>query len=516
MSSEFAVIYMLSAIVLSSVLSFYAWRNKTTRGHRYFALSCMVTIPWMAGEVIGRLTDTYNWQWFGEWLRYFGAMPLPVLLLMFIRQYFGRELSKREVRWLLIIPAISWLVMITDPFHGLFFVSTEVEPFVRMKVEYGIYFWAIHTPYSYILLVWCLLTVIMELSRASSHYRQQIMLLLLSMCVPIAVNMLALLGVVGKITPYSFPVFFSIMAYAIFRLQFLKSNPIAYETVFETIHDGVLILDNYDIVRDVNPAAETELGISASEAVGTNLRHLMGRIDGGTELYDRDARNLGELAVETDGQMRYLLLDSIPISGALSDVPDGRIVTIRDNTDRHMHQLSLEAMAFHDPLTRLANRRKFEEEVERAIDASNANNKGFCILYFDLDRFKVVNDTLGHDVGDELLKYVAARVASILRKPDLLARLGGDEFALLLHDCDENGAKLVIERMIDNVCRPFRVGENSLVAELSIGTAFYPKDGINLGQLLRNADAGMYESKQNGGGWFVASELTEVVNQRVM
>lgn len=516
MSSEFAVIYMLGGILLSSVISFYAWQSRSTRGHRNFALACMVSIPWMIGEAIGRSTDTYNWQWFGEWLRYFGAMSLPVLLLMFTKQYFGRELSKREVRWLIIIPAISWLVRITDPFHGLFFVSTAVEPYVRMKVEYGIYFWAIHTPYSYVLLVWSLLTVVMELSRASSHYRRQIFLLLLSMCVPVTFNLLALLGVVGKITPYSFPVFFSIMAYAIFRLQFLTSNPIAYETVFQTIHDGVLILDNHDLVRDVNPAAEAELGISASDAVGSHLRKVISRIPGGTELFERDPKQLGELAFETDDGMRYLLLDSIPISSGQPGVTDGRIVTIRDNTDRHLHQLSLEAMAFHDPLTRLANRRKFEEEVERAIRIADSTDKGFCLLYFDLDRFKVVNDTLGHEVGDELLKYVAARVASTLRKPDLLARLGGDEFALLLHDCDENGAKLVVDRMIENVCRPFRVGDNTLIAELSIGTSFYPKDGNNLGQLLRNADAGMYESKQNGGGWFMPNLPTEIVNDRVM
>lgn len=117
----------------------------------------------------------------------------------------------------------------------------------------------------------------------------------------------------------------------------------------------------------------------------------------------------------------------------------------------------------------------------------------------------MVNDTLGHEVGDELLKYVAARVASILRKPDILARLGGDEFAILLHNCDENGVDLVVERVLDNVQRPFKVGENTLIAELSIGAAYYPQNGRNLSELLRHADSAMYRAKQNGGGYYLPS-----------
>lgn len=95
------------------------------------------------------------------------------------------------------------------------------------------------------------------------------------------------------------------------------------------------------------------------------------------------------------------------------------------------------------------------------------------------------------------MKYVAARVASVLRKPDILARLGGDEFAALLHNCDSEGVKIVIERLLENVKRPFQIGENTLVADLSIGAAYYPLDGDNLDELLRRADAQMYLAKQD-------------------
>ncbi len=134
--------------------------------------------------------------------------------------------------------------------------------------------------------------------------------------------------------------------------------------------------------------------------------------------------------------------------------------------------------------------------IKIALEKSKETGEPFAVLYFDLNHFKTVNDTMGHETGDELLKYVSARVASILRKPDLLARLGGDEFAALLHNCDAAGMEIVLERLLENVQRPLKVGEHTLVADLSIGTAFYPENGVNLPELLRCADSAMYYAKQ--------------------
>jgi diguanylate cyclase (GGDEF)-like protein len=119
---------------------------------------------------------------------------------------------------------------------------------------------------------------------------------------------------------------------------------------------------------------------------------------------------------------------------------------------------------------------------------------------------------MGHDVGDELLKYVAARIGSILRKPDILARIGGDEFAILLHDTSEKDVELVVARILDNVQRPFKVGNHTLKADLSIGAAFYPENGKSLQQLMRHADAAMYLAKSRGGGLTLYGPGSEMEN----
>lgn len=484
----------MAAIVFSVAISVYAWRHIQTRGNRSFAMACSISICWMAGEIVVRAGESYNVLWLGESLKYLGATILPVILLLFTRQYCGNGLSRRVVLSMCVIPALSWLVMVTNEFHHLFFTNVVASE-GTLRTDYGPYFWAVHTPYSYALLASCLFTLLMEFSRSSRQYRRPLMLVLVSFSIPVFVNVLCVFGFIGKYTPYSFPIFFALVSYAIFRLRFLDSNPIAFETVFQTIRDGVLILDANDVIHDVNPAAAHGMGKPASRIVGTHVRKAFAEWPEAIELYDRNPAELGSVEVEIAGSRRFLQIDSTPITGA--NDRGARIVTIRDITDRHKHQMSLEAMAFHDPLTRVANRRKFHEEIERAIELADAKGENFAILYFDLNKFKFVNDTFGHEVGDEMLKYVAARVASTLRKPDMMARLGGDEFAILLHNCSESGMELVIDRVRENVRRPFKVGDNELVAELSIGTAFYPENGSNMSELLRYADSEMYRAKRN-------------------
>lgn len=514
MYNNYLVIYLILAIVVSSFICIFAFKNRETHGSKAFALACITTIIWMLGDVIGRLSDTLSGEWIGEIVRYLGITAMPVTMLVFIFQYCGKDINPKKIKLLFIIPAVSWLMMISNPYHFLFFSSVTKGVNSAMRGEYGTYFWLVHLPYSYGIIIFGFITVLTELSRASRHYRKQIWLLLVSLFIPFLFNVVGVFKIITNFnyTPLSIPIFFSIMAYAIFRHQFLGSNPIGYETVFKTIKDGVLILDRYDVIRDINPAAAKGLEKEPTQIIGTFVRDAFEAWESAVKLYDQKPLELGEIEVKLFGSTRFLSIESIPIATS-SGVYEGRIITIRDITDKHQHQLSLEALAFHDPLTRLANRRKFQEEVERAIVKAEELNKTFAILYFDLNKFKAVNDTLGHEVGDDLLKYVAARVASILRKPDILARLGGDEFALLLHDCNENGVDLVVDRILDNVTRPFKVGETTLVAELSIGAAYYPQNGKNLNELLRHADLAMYQAKQNGGGFYLPKiNLEEITN----
>lgn len=498
------VLYLIGSVIFTLYIAGYALRYPQGRATKSFAVAAFMSVLWMAGDVIERLSQNFAGQWAGQGVCFLGVCFLPVAMLVFIYEYCGKAVSRNWIILLCLVPTVSWLTMITNPFHFLFYSKIDFIPFATAKTEYGFYFWAIHLPYCYIMSLVGFATVLAERQKASSHFRPQISILFLALCIPMTINVLGVFKLLGAATytPLSFPVFFSLMAFAVFRYRFLKSNPIAYETVFQTISDGVIVLDLENIVTDINPAAARSLGRPPKSIIGTSVeetfapwKELLAKYKNAPDALDLQ----DEIELHLAGKQRFISVSVTPLKnrkGAL----DGRIFTLRDITDRKRYESSLETMAFNDPLTRLANRRKFHEEATKVLTQSIGTDEKLALLYFDLNHFKAVNDTMGHAVGDELLKYVGARVSSTLREPNLIARLGGDEFAVLLYDCDKGNIDLVVNRILDNVQRPFKIGGHILTADLSVGAAFYPENGTTVAELLQHADTAMYQAKQKGGG----------------
>ncbi|XHS77100.1 diguanylate cyclase domain-containing protein [Burkholderiaceae bacterium UC74_6] len=167
--------------------------------------------------------------------------------------------------------------------------------------------------------------------------------------------------------------------------------------------------------------------------------------------------------------------------------------------------------ATHDALTSLPNSRHFREQLERILNQAAVRNSSVAVFYLDLDGFKSVNDLHGHEVGDELLKIVAARMDRHVRSEDLASRLGGDEFACLRQGrCDRGQLGMWAEKLYQLLSEPMRIGPLRLTVTASIGVAIYPDDGVSVAELLRNADAAMYRAKrgQSGASFFVHDLVT--------
>jgi len=176
------------------------------------------------------------------------------------------------------------------------------------------------------------------------------------------------------------------------------------------------------------------------------------------------------------------------------------LLAIEDITERKKIEKKLEYMAFHDLLTGLPNRQLFSDRLVIALAQAKRNKKKVGIVMLDLDNFKGVNDSLGHDIGDILLKEVAARLSAALRESDTIARRGGDEFMLILPDLVVVEDAIKIAQKIVNLFKsPFLIDAHQLVITTSIGISIYPHDGIDEGLLLKNADIAMYQAKQAGG-----------------
>jgi diguanylate cyclase (GGDEF)-like protein/PAS domain S-box-containing protein len=177
----------------------------------------------------------------------------------------------------------------------------------------------------------------------------------------------------------------------------------------------------------------------------------------------------------------------------------GVIALIRDVTERKAAEQQIEYQAYHDALTGLANRHLFQEHLSLAVALAQRRAKQVAVLFLDLDHFKIVNDSLGHTVGDELLREVARRLKSAVREGDTVARVGGDEFTIVLQDISHaQDAVVVAQTVLRTVAEPMAVQGHRLYATTSIGIAVFPNDGSDAETLLRNADTAMYRAKSEG------------------
>jgi len=213
---------------------------------------------------------------------------------------------------------------------------------------------------------------------------------------------------------------------------------------------------------------------------------------------------VGEFTVDhrivlTSGAIRWVQLSGKQEYDA-SGVLVRRLGILIDITARKEAEVSLERLARYDPLTGLPNRSTLQDELSEALDRHHSLQKCCAVLFLDLDRFKDINDTLGHSVGDLLLNEVAARIRSLLPAGTLVARWGGDEFIAVLHDVDgEEAVERTCQRVIAGLTTPFAVDTYEFAVMASIGAALYPRDGTDPEVLIRNADTAMYAAKEAPG-----------------
>jgi diguanylate cyclase (GGDEF)-like protein/PAS domain S-box-containing protein len=288
-------------------------------------------------------------------------------------------------------------------------------------------------------------------------------------------------------------------------------------TVIEHIADGVVVLDAEGTIVAVNPAFTQITGYTEAEAMGRDRtltrsgRHEQSFYE---EMWQEQMDKgfwRGELwSVRKNGEMYLEFL-------TVSAVRDTRgrathyVGVFSDITKAKESQEKLDHLAHHDPLTALPNRLLFHDRLQHALLRAARDGEQLALLFIDLDRFKNVNDTLGHHIGDELLKQVAKALQDRLREGDTLARLGGDEFIVLLENIENQyGASQVAEKLVQMFEEPFMVAGHELFVTCSVGISLFPDDAADLNMLIRNADVAMYQAKARGrnGFSFYAPSMT--------
>ncbi|HEY8342377.1 MAG TPA: EAL domain-containing protein [Calditerricola sp.] len=277
-------------------------------------------------------------------------------------------------------------------------------------------------------------------------------------------------------------------------------------SVFRYTQEGIMITDASGTILSVNPAFTAITGYTEEDVRGQTPRILKsGRHDAAFyrqmwETIQKTGQWRGEIWNKRKNSEIYP--EWLTISAVKDD--EGRIThyiaVFTDITEQKRYEEQIKHQALHDPLTDLPNRRLFNKRLATAVQQAQGTGRKVAVFFLDLDRFKNVNDTLGHTLGDELLRNVAARLSACVSGEGVLARIGGDEFALLLPSLTERAeAERVAQRIVDRFTQPIALGQRILYVSISVGIALYPDDGDDCPTLIKNADMAMYCAKEEGG-----------------
>lgn len=298
----------------------------------------------------------------------------------------------------------------------------------------------------------------------------------------------------------------------------LSNSETRLRAIFDSVDDGIVTINSTGVIESFNPAMERIFGYQAEEVMGRNISMLMPEPARSTHddhlhryLNTREARIIG-----TGREVEAWRKDgtTIPVEIRVSEMRLGTgqlfIGTLRDISARKQAEQLIMHLATHDPLTDLPNRTLLNDRLEQAIAKAGRRNGKVAVLYLDLDDFKLINDTHGHDCGDDLLIEVARRITVLLRNEDTIARQGGDEFIVALADIEGlMDVREVAEKVLDALAMPYLIRGRELNTTASIGVALYPENGTDAETLISNGDHAMYCAKKAGRNkYYIAESVT--------
>lgn len=294
--------------------------------------------------------------------------------------------------------------------------------------------------------------------------------------------------------------------------------------VFEGNHDAILITDAHNRIVAVNRAFTTMTGYDAEDVLGQDP-HMLASGRTAVEDYAKMWQHLqekgawqGEICDRRKDGSLFIKWMSVSVVYDTYGKPANYIASFTDITERHEIAERLNHMAHHDSLTGLPNRAALLSQLEHALACAGRAGTQVAVLFIDMDRFKTVNDTLGHQIGDELLIAVAKRLRECLRASDIVARLGGDEFVVVLPEVQQAlNVATIAGKIQRNLADSYRIRQHDLYSTPSIGVSLYPSDGLDVETLMKNADTAMYHAKNQGRNnyQFFAHTMNEAAHERL-
>lgn len=511
---NFISISFLASLVVAMSLSIfligYVWMRRSIPAAMPLIGVLAGIMLWSFGYIIEYANSAMDAKLFSWDISYIGIVTLPVMLLLFASRYTDRGswITPLRVGLLLILPFITLILQWTKEWHNLMYYNIHLiidGPFLLVEKEYGAWFW-VQMLYNYIITLIALAILISRLFRRPALLAEQTVYLIIAVIVPLIANIIYVFHLLpyphADWTPCGFAISGLALTLALTRHRLLDILPIARDTAIEKMQDGFLVIDSKHRIVDYNAAMREILNMGAEDIAGRTLpdriRQQLCR--------GQDMNNCTEfktdITLDVNAVPRHFNVNVTAIREKQNHTSN-YVLIFHDFTERKLMEEAVKQIAYFDPLTGLPNRNLFSDRAELALEEARRFNRKMGLLIIDVDKFKDINDTYGHDIGDTVLQDTAIRLSGAVRKIDTVSRLGGDEFIVLLPEISgDDTIRAVAGRIMDVMRRNFNCKGQDRPVTVSIGAAIYPDDADDLVSLIKRADMAMYSVKQSGRNGF--------------
>ena len=498
---------LVTAAVFTGLLAAYAFRFRTTPAARPLGWMMLACSLYSLGYAFELASSSLENMLFWSKVQYLGISFIPTLWLLFILTYSGREpwLTPVAKTVLFSLSGLTLVLHWTDSLHHLYYARASVDnagPFPVLAFVKGPWYW-VHQAYTNFALLAGTILLLLQYMRSPPAYRPQTLLVLIGSVLPWLVYLVYLAGLSPHhmdVSPFGLAVAGPLFAWGILRFRLLDLVPIAKESVFAGMRDGAVVVDLQNRLADFNPAAERIFPVLSRRAVGQPLREAIGGPEALDELIKEGGPPEAEFQVGSEESRRYYQARMSLVKTRTGRLC-GRTIVFTETTSQVLLLQKLHTLASVADLTGAYNRRHFLDLGRNEIARAKRYGRALSVIIIDLDHFKRVNDTWGHETGDFVLKEASQILKKGLRTSDLLGRHGGEEFALLLPETPPDQAAMVAERlreMLAQMLIPIPGGATStLTASFGVaGVECVTEDEID--SFIRAADQAMYDAKAAG------------------
>ncbi|MDQ0229831.1 histidine kinase N-terminal 7TM domain-containing diguanylate cyclase [Metabacillus malikii] len=496
------MVIMVVAGVLNTILGFYAYlKRKTFNGSTIFLLISLCSAIYTFGHAFE--LASYELEMIISWVyvQYIGMPYLAPLSMLLVMVYTGMDkfIVKKNVILIFIIPALTTIIVLTNHIHHFFYQSIYIRNDGTSLIDFTIGPWYIvHGSYTFASLLVGGIFIISYWRQTKTTYWKQNTVMLLALYLPMLTSFLYLIG----LTPHGMdpvPVVMSVTAalyiWAFQSTNLLKLAPIARGLIFDTMRDGVIVLDAKQRIVDFNQSAKALFHNVNNQSIGMPIYSIWKA----NEIPFQKVMNLNyttEFEIEWSGNCAYYQIRSSPVYKKNREFV-GSTIVILDITEQRRLQEKLEKLAYIDGLTEILNRSAFIEQTKKCLQQNDRTKQSTSIILFDIDHFKQINDTYGHQIGDEVIRHVVTICEQHLKPGDLFGRYGGEEFVI----CLPQQCLLQAEAIVEKIRKCIETTPLASSKEISVTASFGITEAAcdaSIEELLHRADEALYASKHHG------------------